>query len=190
MTAHSPDPRSTPTRASRVRGPIVPIVLLVLAGCSGGRPMPPEAYRLDGLLVSFSPPPPSWHRAMLSERGAEGVRFETGGPVRARIEVTVGPAGEPVPARRSEFDSDSTRWRFVAETETTLAAGPARIVDYEWRSPGDTAFIGRDLTLVRERRRIHAGFLGLERDRRVFARLVATLSFPDSLPPSAPTGRP
>ncbi len=188
MLAARPRFRIAATPAPNAGLRLVPLVLLLLAGCAGGRPIPPEAFTLDGVLVSFSPPPRSWHRSVLSDGGSEGVRFEPGGTVRARIEVTAGPAGASAPARRAGFDSDSSRWRLVGETDTTLAGGPARIVDYEWRSPGDTVFSGRDVDLVREDRPIRVRFLGLERDRRTFARLVATLSFPDSLPPSAPTG--
>lgn len=166
---------------------------LALLGCAGGRPIPPEVFEWRGGTVSFAPPPRGWHRAPSSADGFEGLRFESAGTPRARIDVAerawAGDGAGTTPsfaevvrtaARRAEFAADSVRWRLVAEADTMLAGRPAKRVDFEWRSPGDTLFTGRDLYVHGEARLVRAGVLGLEADLRTFDRVAATLSLAES----------
>lgn len=85
---------------------------------------------------------------------------------------------------RPERHSEPARWTVTDERDTVVAGVPAYKVDYTWRSPEERLFHGREYYFVDDHHLFQVDFHGLERNLRLFDKLVASISLPDSVAPA------
>jgi len=93
----------------------------------------------------------------------------------ARLRFTLGDVLDAVvftPERRQE----PQRWRVVGRREATIGGEPAVIIDYTFDTP-ERRLYGREVYLLHDSHLFVATFLGLERNLRVFDRVVESIRF-------------
>lgn len=120
-------------------------------------------------------------RAMLAHINGdrEAVRRELGGAAREaeQLELSLGDVIERVEFR-PEKRQEPARWRVLRRREGQVAGHPAVFVDYLFLGPERTLAC-RDVYVMHDNHLFTASFLGLERNRAIFDRVVASIHWPE-----------
>jgi hypothetical protein len=187
----------------RLALPATIIVLLAVAascgsdgsdGGSGGL-LPAETFEWCKQSIAFQPPPQQWRRDRYNQGGKLGVHFTLSGGVGERIYVVEYSRVETRAEREGQvryqlgdfidevrFDpavlTEATRTHAGELVPATVGGEHAMRLDWEIDHRGHT-YVGCDYYVLRNNCLFIASYMGLEKNRDVFDRLVETITFPE-----------